>query len=518
MKTSSTLSSGRALLTGDDLAFAEAVQRVNAANPFSAERIAAERTALGTAFEENGAEWNTRPPADEPHPNVAAIAARCGDLVKRLREAWRRAGRATATDRTLYEELLGYWLYQTYASRFDRVIMAALEGRGGDGRIDFFKAFKSEVLHFLDVPNLSPSPAWEPAHLFACAFQIRRAFHAIFNSLVGGSTPMARLRSQLWQSIFTHDLHRYRLGLFARMGDFSTLITGPSGTGKELVARALARSRYIAFEEKPGRFARDFAQGFYALNLAALSPTLIESELFGHKRGAFTGALADRAGWMEVCPPTGAVFLDEIGDVDAGIQVKLLRVLQSREFQPLGSTETRRFEGKIVAATNRTLPDEIRAGRFREDFYYRLCSDQLATPSLREQLDASPEDLETLLRHIAGRMLDSEEVNRFTREAAGWIRRVLGEDYPWPGNFRELEQCARSLVLRGEYRPAALKRQASDDDWNALLDPGSLTAEDVMQRYVRHVHQQSGTVEEAARRLDLDRRTVLARLHASRSP
>lgn len=196
----------------------------------------------------------------------------------------------------------------------------------------------------------------------------------------------------------------------------------------------------------------------------------------------------------------------------------LLRVLQSREFQPLGSTETRRFEGKIVAATNRTLPDEIRAGRFREDFYYRLCSDQLATPSLREQLDASPEDLETLLRHIAGRMLDLEEVNRFTREAAGWIRRVLGNDYPWPGNFRELEQCVRSLVLRGEYRPAALNRQAPDNDWNALLEPGSLTAEDVMQRYVRHVHQQSGTVEEAARRLDLDRRTVLARLHASRSP
>jgi transcriptional regulator with GAF, ATPase, and Fis domain len=103
---------------------------------------------------------------------------------------------------------------------------------------------------------------------------------------------------------------------------------------------------------------------------------LIESELFGHRRGAFTGALADRAGWMEVCPPAGAVFLDEIGEVDSSIQVKLLRVLQSRAFQPLGGTDTRRFEGKIIAATNRDLPVEIRAGRFREDFYYRLCSDQ----------------------------------------------------------------------------------------------------------------------------------------------
>ncbi|MBP7140702.1 MAG: sigma-54-dependent Fis family transcriptional regulator [Opitutaceae bacterium] len=504
------------MLTGDDLAFAVAIQRVNAANPFLSERIAAERAALGRAFQEDGAEWNTRPPSDDPHPNVAAIAARCEEMVTRLREMWRRAGRATAAERACYEELLGYWLYQTYASRFDGVIKASLEGRGGGGRVDFFQAFKSDVLRFLDVPHLDPSPAWEPAHLFACAFQIRRAFHAIFNSLVGGSAPMARLRAQLWQSIFTHDLHRYRRGLFARMGDFSTLITGPSGTGKELVARALARSRYIAFEAKAGRFARDFSLGFYALNLAALSPTLIESELFGHKRGAFTGALSDRAGWMEECPPTGAVFLDEIGDVDTGIQVKLLRVLQSREFQPLGSTETRRFEGKIVAATNRTLPDEIRAGRFREDFYYRLCSDQLVTPSLREQLNDSPEDLETLLRHIAGRMLDPEETDRFTREAAGWIRRVLGDDYSWPGNFRELEQCVRSLVLRGEYRAAALVRSAPDSDWNALLEPGTLTAEEVLRRYIRHVHGQSGTVETAARRLNLDRRTVQARLDVAR--
>lgn len=515
MKMFSPSTPRHALLTGGDLAFAVAIQRVNAANPFSPERIAAERTALGAEFREEGAEWNTCPPTGAPHPNVAAIAARCGEMLSRVREAWRRAGRATAVERMLYEELMGYWLYQSYASRFDTVIVAALEGRGGDGRVDFFPAFKADVQRCLDIPGLAPSPAQEPSHLFACAFQIRRAFHAIFHSLVGGSAPMARLRSQLWQSIFTHDLRRYRHGLFARMGDFSTLITGPSGTGKELVARALARSRYIAFEAKTGRFARDFAQGFYPLNLAALSPTLIESELFGHKRGAFTGALADRAGWMEVCPPTGAVFLDEIGDVDAGIQVKLLRVLQAREFQPLGSTETRRFEGKIVAATNRSLPEEIRAGRFREDFYYRLCSDQLVTPSLREQLDASPSDLETLLRHIAGRLLDAEEIGRFTREAGGWIRRVLGDSYPWPGNFRELEQCVRSLVLRGEYRPAALARPARENDWNDLLDSGTITADDLLRKYIRHVHAQVGTVEAAARRLNLDRRTVLARLHPS---
>src|SRR5205807_1091162 len=115
-----------------------------------------------------------------------------------------------------------------------------------------------------------------------------------------------------------------------------------------------------------------------------------ESELFGHARGAFTGALQDRGGRLEECSALGSVFLDEIGDVDPAIQVKLLRVLQSRSFERLGETKPRRFEGKILAATNRDLAAEIRAGRFREDFYYRLCSDIVVTPTLADQLRASP--------------------------------------------------------------------------------------------------------------------------------
>jgi transcriptional regulator with GAF, ATPase, and Fis domain len=296
------------------------------------------------------------------------------------------------------------------------------------------------------------------------------------------------------------------------MGDFATLVTGPSGTGKELVARAIALSRYLPYEPKRGAFGGDFSAGFFPLNLAALSPTLIESELFGHRRGAFTGALADRAGWMEVCPPAGAVFLDEIGEVGTDIQVKLLRVLQSRTFQPLGGTETRRFAGKIIAATNRDLPAEIRAGRFREDFYYRLCSDQIATPSLRDQLDAAPGEIETLVEHIAGKLLDADEAQAFTRDTLAWIAKNLGARYAWPGNFRELEQCVRNLVLRGDYRPAGPLTRGDAEDWNTLIESCALTADELLRRYTRIVFAQSGTVEETARRLDLDRRTVKARL------
>jgi DNA-binding NtrC family response regulator len=503
------------LFNAADRAFAEAIARVNAANPFLPQRIEAERAALGPAFVEAGADWNKRPPATRPNPNIVACVARCASVLEHVRaNKSREAARVSAEEARLYDEVAGYWLYQSYAARFDRVILAALEGHGQGGRVEFFPAFRADVERWYALPGVERAATETPAHLFACAFQIRRAFHNIFRALVGSSAPMAQLRAAIWQSICTYDLGRYRRTLYARMGDFATLITGPSGTGKELVARALALSRYIPYEPTRGGFGRDFAQGFFPLNLAALSPTLIESELFGHRRGAFTGALADRAGWMEVCPPSGAVFLDEIGEVDTGIQVKLLRVLQARAFQPLGGTETRRFEGKIIAATNRDLPTEIRAGRFREDFYYRLCSDQIATPSLREQLDAAPGDLDTMVAHISQRLLGADEADEFADKAVTWIRKNLGDAYAWPGNFRELEQCVRNLVLRGEYRPAGPFERGGSDDWSALIVGGKLTAEELLRRYTRVVFAQAGTIEETARRLDLDRRTVKARLAA----
>src|SRR5262249_10255024 len=151
---------------------------------------------------------------------------------------------------------------------------------------------------------------------FACFRQIQRAFDQIFRDIIGGSLAAARLRAAVWQSIFTHDMRRYRRTLYQRMGDFATLITGPSGTGKELAARAIAQSRYVGFDSKQLKFSGGEAQPFFPINVPALSPALVESELFGHRRGAFTGAIADRKGWLETCPALGSVFLDELGDLD----------------------------------------------------------------------------------------------------------------------------------------------------------------------------------------------------------
>lgn len=502
--------------TESERTFARAIVRLNRANPFTVERIQCEREALGSAFVSVNADWNLNGPGLGLHPNVVRLQRDAAALAAKLAAAWPKGGGVPSAETELHVQVVVFWLFHHHVERFDTVIRATTDEQR---RIEFYAAFRADVEKHLALPGLRYLEEMPVPHLFACLFQVRRAFYHIYQSLIGGSAPMARLRASIWQSIFTHDIERYRRSLYARMGDFATLVTGPSGTGKELVARAVALSRYLPFDPKRAVFAGDLGGGFFPLNLSALSPTLIESELFGHRRGAFTGAVTDRAGWMEVCPPHGTVFLDEIGDVDASIQVKLLRVLQSRQYQRLGDTESREFGGKIIAATHRDLAAAIRAGRFREDFYYRLCSDQITTPALREQMDASADELPLMVGLIARRLVDGDEVERFTREAVGWIGKNLGSGYAWPGNFRELEQCVRNLLIRRDYQPAGPLAPAGDEDWNTLLRRGTLTAEAVLVRYTRQVFAQAGgNVEETARRLDLDRRTVKARLTPGLTP
>jgi transcriptional regulator with PAS, ATPase and Fis domain len=327
--------------------------------------------------------------------------------------------------------------------------------------------------------------------------------------------PTAVLRAAVWQSIFTCDMRRYQHALYDKLGDITTLIVGPSGTGKELVAQAIGMSRYIAFDIEAGAFAGEFAESYFPLNLSALSPTLIESELFGHRHGAYTGALEDRQGWLEVCPPLGSVFLDEIGEINEAIQVKLLRVLESRVFQRLGETESRQFDGKLIAATNRDLAREMDAGNFRTDLYYRLCSDIIHTPSLHEQLQDMPGELEILVRFLAFRVAGEEVVEALTSEVVEWIGANLGAGYGWQGNVRELEQCVRNIMIRRDYRPAQRSAGTPHQQLASDMVAGSLTADELLSRYCTIVYAQTGSYEAAARQLKLDRRTVKSKIDAA---
>ena len=496
------------LMSGAERAFAGSIVRLSYENPFLPGRIALERAALGDEFVESAPVWTVRADRDVQNPNIGRLRARVERLARTIRERLVAGSAASDADRLLYEDVVLYLLYSRYEDDWWALITSAKGDRG-----NCWERFRLDVEHWLHVPGVRPPELHETAHLFAALFQVRRAFHHIFWHVIGGSMPMARLRAAVWESIFTHDMRRYRRALWNRMADVTTLVVGPSGTGKELVARAIAWPRYIPFDSKRGKFTAHFADLLHPLNLSALAPTLVESELFGHRRGAFTGAVQDRTGWLEECTALGTVFLDEVGDVDVGIQVKLLRVLQSRTFERLGDTTPRQFRGKIIAATNRDLAAEIQAGRFRADFYYRLCADIVATPPLAEQLRDAPDELANLVLFLAHRIVGEPEADALAEEVESWIRTHLGRDYPWPGNVRELEQCMRNVMIRGEYRPQELRPSAGA---RATLGrdtmAGALTADQLLGRYCTLVYAQTGSYLETARRLGVDRRTVKSKV------
>jgi formate hydrogenlyase transcriptional activator len=207
----------------------------------------------------------------------------------------------------------------------------------------------------------------------------------------------------------------------------TVLLLGETGTGKELIARAI-------HNESPRRHKK-----FVVVNCGALPPTLIESELFGRERGAFTGAHSSQAGRFELADG-GTIFLDEIGELPLELQPKLLRVLQEGQLERLGGARTVRTDVRVIAATNRNLVDEVRNGKFRQDLFYRLNVFPITLPALRERRD----DLPALLRHFCDRL--GRQLGRpIERIAPGSLEAL--ERYDWPGNIRELENVIQQAVI-----------------------------------------------------------------------
>ena len=483
----------------------ESLARLAYINPFGSEFIEIERSVLGADYVPHGLVWSLETGYLE-NPSLKKLVSVSEHVARSTRERLLRSRSATTEDLACYSYVVAQVLFWRYADDLHKVHVDPMRGRRG---LACYQRFCRDVQHFLTLDGIHFPWRVEPPHLFACFFQARRAFDLIFRNIIGTSKPAAKLRVDVWQSIFTHDMRRYRRSLYRRMHDITTLVTGPSGTGKELVARAIGLSRYIPFDPQREMFVTNLEGAFHALNLSALSPTLIESELFGHRKGAFTGALEDRAGWLESCPPLGTVLLDEIGELDASIQVKLLRVLQNREFHRIGETTPREFGGKLIAATNRDLDAEMRAGRFREDLYYRLCADLIETPSLRDQLRDSPDELRNLVLFVSERVVGADEASDLAEEVLASIERDLGANYAWPGNVRELEQCVCNVLVHKQYHPRTTPETASATDGVAAAwRDGGLTAKELLRRYSTRVYATTGSYQETARRLDLDRRTV----------
>jgi DNA-binding NtrC family response regulator len=279
--------------------------------------------------------------------------------------------------------------------------------------------------------------------------------------------------------------------------DMTVLITGESGTGKELVARAV--------HEESGR-----CEGpLIAVNCAAIPEGLIESELFGHEKGAFTGAHDKREGMAEAAN-SGTLFLDEIGELPMPAQARLLRLLQDKEIRPVGSSYSRKVDIRLVAATNRDLQQQVKGGAFREDLYYRLKVMEISLPALRER----GEDVTALAEYLLDKA--AKELNR-PRLAFSDAALAAIQQYRWPGNVRELQNAAeRAAILcdGGEIEPVHLgiPDAGATPSTNASGTPGN--AELSLDDYFRHFvisNQTSMTETELAQRLGISRKSLWER-------
>ena len=285
----------------------------------------------------------------------------------------------------------------------------------------------------------------------------------------------------------------------AAMSSSTVLVIGESGTGKELVARAIHDN------------SQRRAKRFVAVNCGALTESLLESELFGHVKGSFTGAMSDKRGLFEEASG-GTLFLDEIGDITAALQIKLLRVLQENEIKSVGSNETRKVDVRVIAATHRDLETFVKSGKFREDLYYRLKVISIELPPLRGRM----EDLPDLVGHFLARFAEKNKkaVSHVSDEAMALLR-----SYTWPGNIRELEHAieravamTNTTVLFPEDFPVEISRVGGAGPSAAVpLAPGGVinSLEEMEKAHIVKVLQDVGfNKSKASEILGIDRATL----------
>ena len=293
------------------------------------------------------------------------------------------------------------------------------------------------------------------------------------NGIVGNSPAMQKVFRMIRQAAPT---------------DATVLIQGPSGTGKELVARAIHN------------LSKRSKGPFVAVEFAAISPNLLESEMFGHEKGAFTGAVSRRIGRFEAANH-GTIFLDEISEMPLELQVKLLRVLQEREFQRVGSNETVKCDIRIVAATNRDLAAYVKEGRFREDLYYRLNVIDMRLPALKERTGDVPLLVNRYLREFGGKSVSPDAMR-------------LLESYQWPGNVRELRNAVEKMCVlssSGEIGVDDVPDEMKRDVTMTLSVSGTL-GETEKAKILAVLEEVGGNRTKAAERLGISRRTIYRKL------
>ena len=344
------------------------------------------------------------------------------------------------------------------------------------------------VLALREAP--APPAKAEPATAANPRRQLDQQFH--FQPIVGHDAQLLHVLRQVGQVAAT---------------DAAVLIEGESGTGKELIAEAIHRNSHRA------------SQPFVKVNLGGISSSLFESEMFGHRRGAFTDARADRVGRFELANG-GTIFLDEIGELELASQVKLLRVLQDRTYEVLGDSKPRRLDIRVIAATNRNLAEMVAQGRFREDLFYRINLISVRLPALRER----PADIPLLTQHFIAQLRATYQrpALKVGARALHWLR-----EQPLPGNIRELKNLVeRAMLVSGheelgpeDFQANAQPVPARAPEAGELPAPGSMTLDELEVHMIRQsLAHYEGNISRVAKALGLSRGALYRRLEKHEIP
>jgi len=401
-----------------------------------------------------------------------------------------------------HQQIMKYsWLFYQF-HEFQQAFIEFIESQrmAGDKPIEL--PFAKELIFCFQKAGFKDA---ETEKFIALFYQLHRGFYFISSAILGNCASIIDLRVRLWNNIFTFNPQWYVDYLCGKMEDFSTLLLGETGTGKTLVAHTIGCSGFIPFDIRNKCFKESFTRSFQFINLSQYPASLLESELFGHKKGAFTGAIDHHQGLFSRCSEYGAVFIDEIGDIDMPTQVKILNVIQDRVFCPVGSHEKMRFSGRVITATNRNIEQLRKDGVFRDDLYYRLCSDVIKIPSLQQRLQENPSELEHLIISLVNRVtaipapLLAERIEQH-------IRKTVPNNYAWPGNVRELEQCIRQICITGQYQLA--KETNTNSEFILSENAIDNSSQQLLQRYCRFLYKTQGSYEAVARITQMDRRTV----------
>ncbi len=403
-------------------------------------------------------------------------------------------------DQYLVRHALMHDSYYRCFAKIDDLILRQVEEPSSDHPV----SFAEETLSLMQSRGFNVE---DSLRYFSFFYQLRRAWYFINHALIGQSRSMQILRSHLWRSLFTSFPEVYEKVMWNRMEDFSSFLVGETGTGKGTAAKAIGRSGFIPFDQQRASFSESFIDNFIEINLSQYPESLIESELFGHRKGAFTGAVDNHEGIFALCTPHGAIFLDEIGDVSVPIQIKLLKVLEERSFSPVGGHNKLHFYGRIVTATNKSLSELERQNTFREDFYYRLCSNIIPVPTLRQQISEDSSTLEMLLEHTILRIA-GEPVPKLLDLVMNTLEKEVGQEYEWPGNVRELEQAVRSILLTLHYNKNERGAGGVTSELYCAIERESATAQDLVSIYCSILYGKYGTYEKVAKITSLDPRTV----------